>query len=177
LPSHNRTLPSFLNRGVFWIFFFVLYTTLLHLRPIDSTVSEDAGIKPKTVVTWHWQFNALTTRLYLIHTRLDLIPPNLPCHLCPAVANWQIVRLLNYGLNFFHQRANFSPELSHSVTPFPILLILSPFSFLSSLIPIPISLSRTFSPIYCSPISTLSPLFPLFVASFLSSSNSSLSSL
>jgi hypothetical protein len=27
LPSHNRTLPSFLNRGVFWIFFlYVLYS-------------------------------------------------------------------------------------------------------------------------------------------------------
>jgi hypothetical protein len=36
--------------GIFWIFY-VLYSTLLHLRPSDSTVSEDAGIEPRTVAT------------------------------------------------------------------------------------------------------------------------------
>jgi len=39
----------------------------------DSTVSEDAGIEPRTVATSHWQSDALTTRLDLIHRRLDLI--------------------------------------------------------------------------------------------------------
>jgi hypothetical protein len=35
-------------------------------RPSDSTVSEDAGIEPRTVAA------ALTTRLDLIYTRLDI---------------------------------------------------------------------------------------------------------
>ncbi len=29
-------------------FFYVLYSTLFHLPPLDSTVSEDAGIEPRT---------------------------------------------------------------------------------------------------------------------------------
>ncbi len=33
------------------IFFFVLYSTLFHLPPFISTVSEDAGIEPRTVAT------------------------------------------------------------------------------------------------------------------------------
>jgi hypothetical protein len=47
-------------------------------RPSDSTVSEDAGIEPRTVAT-----SALTVRrsshtwLDLIHTRLDLIHTSL----------------------------------------------------------------------------------------------------
>ncbi len=32
-------------------------------HPSDSTVSEDAWIEPRTVATWHWQSDALTTRL------------------------------------------------------------------------------------------------------------------
>jgi hypothetical protein len=39
-------------------------------RPSDSTVSENAGIEPRTVATTS---DALTTRLDLIHNRLDLI--------------------------------------------------------------------------------------------------------
>ncbi len=31
--------------------FYVRFSTLLHLPPPDSTVSEDAGIEPKTVAT------------------------------------------------------------------------------------------------------------------------------
>ncbi len=32
-------------------FLYVIYLTLLHLRPSDSTVSEDAGIEPRAVAT------------------------------------------------------------------------------------------------------------------------------
>jgi hypothetical protein len=39
------------KQGDFWIFCFVLYSTLLHLPPSDTTVSEDAGIEPRTVAT------------------------------------------------------------------------------------------------------------------------------
>jgi hypothetical protein len=41
------------NGGIFLIvfFFYVLYSTLLHMRPSDSTVTEDAGIEPRTVAT------------------------------------------------------------------------------------------------------------------------------
>ncbi len=39
------------NRGIYWIFFYVLYSTLLHLPPLRYTVSEDAGVEPRTVAT------------------------------------------------------------------------------------------------------------------------------
>ncbi len=42
-------------------------------RPSDSTVSEDAGSNPRLLQLWHWQSDALTARLDLIHTKLDLI--------------------------------------------------------------------------------------------------------
>jgi hypothetical protein len=35
-------------------------------RPADSTVSEDTGIKPRTLWLWHWQSDAVTTWLDLI---------------------------------------------------------------------------------------------------------------
>jgi hypothetical protein len=41
------------NQGdFFWIFFTILYSILFHLPPSDSTVSEDAGIKPRTFATF-----------------------------------------------------------------------------------------------------------------------------
>ncbi len=52
------------NRGIFGFFFLVLYSTLLHLGPLDSTVSENAGIEPGLL---HWRSDALTTRLDLLH--------------------------------------------------------------------------------------------------------------
>jgi hypothetical protein len=50
-------------------------------QPSDSNVSEDAGIKPRTVATSalavrrsnHTRLDLILTRLDLIHTRLDLI--------------------------------------------------------------------------------------------------------
>jgi hypothetical protein len=42
-------------------------------RPSDSTVSEDAGIEPRTVATRHWQSYALTTRL--LNTTTSAHPP------------------------------------------------------------------------------------------------------
>ncbi len=39
-----------LNQG-FFRFFHVRYSTLLHLPPLRSTVSEEAGIEPRTVAT------------------------------------------------------------------------------------------------------------------------------
>ncbi len=37
--------------GFFWIFFSTLYSTLLHLPYSESTVSENAGIEPRTFTT------------------------------------------------------------------------------------------------------------------------------
>jgi hypothetical protein len=47
------TLTLKLSKGDFWSFsFHVGYSTLLHLPPLaDSTVSENAGIEPRTVAT------------------------------------------------------------------------------------------------------------------------------
>jgi hypothetical protein len=53
----------------YWIGFLAKYCIQLCFicSPSDSTVSEDAGTVPRTVATWHWQSDALTTRLDLIH--------------------------------------------------------------------------------------------------------------
>jgi hypothetical protein len=61
------TMQRLLRRNVYQ-HFYVPYSTLLHLPPSDSTVSEDAGIEPRTVATL-----ALTARRST--TRLDFIRP------------------------------------------------------------------------------------------------------
>ncbi len=47
---NHRILTSTEFFETIW-FFKVLYSTLLHLPPSDSTVSEDAGAKPRTAAT------------------------------------------------------------------------------------------------------------------------------
>jgi hypothetical protein len=57
-----------------FLFVSVLYSTLLHLPPPGSTVSEDAaGLNPGLLRLWHWQLDALTIQLDLIHSGQDLI--------------------------------------------------------------------------------------------------------
>ncbi len=66
---------SFLKRD-FWIFFFFMYD-IQHCficRPSDSTVSEDAGIEPRTVA-----ITALAVR------RLDLIHHG--CEMCIGICS------------------------------------------------------------------------------------------
>ncbi len=54
----------------FFLFMFVIQHCFI-CRPSDSNVSEDAGIEPRTVVRlWHWQPDALTTRIDLTVERL-----------------------------------------------------------------------------------------------------------
>jgi hypothetical protein len=71
--------PAIIAKGVdfdlfvFFGFFFinVLFNTASSAAPqIPLTVSEDAGIDPGLLRLWHWQSDALTTRLDLIHSRL-----------------------------------------------------------------------------------------------------------
>jgi hypothetical protein len=54
------------NRRIFCYFFHVQYIIqhCLICRPSDSTVSEEAG---GLLRLWHWQSDALTTLLDLIH--------------------------------------------------------------------------------------------------------------
>jgi hypothetical protein len=81
------TIP---NSGLFWMFY-----VLFICRPSDSTVSQDAGMEPRTVATSaladrrsnhsasshphsarshpHSAIDIIHTRLDFIHTRLDLI--------------------------------------------------------------------------------------------------------
>ncbi len=69
--------------GLFWIFFFFLCYVIQHCficRPSDSTVSEDADLDPGLLWLRHWQPDALTTRLDLIHSQLDLIHDSARSH-------------------------------------------------------------------------------------------------
>ncbi len=66
--------PGYFKGGYFWIFFTVLYSTLLHLPPLRPTrnvwytlMSEDTGIEPRTAAT-----TPLAVR-HCIATWLDLI--------------------------------------------------------------------------------------------------------
>jgi hypothetical protein len=53
LRGHCEALAVFSSGdGLFWVFWKVLYSTLLYLPPLeDSTVSVDAGIEPRNVAT------------------------------------------------------------------------------------------------------------------------------
>jgi hypothetical protein len=68
-----------LNRGIFWNFVVFFIQHCFICRPSDFTVSDVAGIEPRTVELWDWQSDALSTRLDIIHSarsqpsRLDLI--------------------------------------------------------------------------------------------------------
>ncbi len=61
------------NLGIFWC---VLYSTLLHLPPLRFHCVWVWGRWDQTqdcVRLWHWQSDALASRLNPFHTRLDLI--------------------------------------------------------------------------------------------------------
>jgi hypothetical protein len=51
IPARSYVPVKEITWGSFWIFY-VLYSTLLnHHRPLDFSVSEDAGIEPRIVAT------------------------------------------------------------------------------------------------------------------------------
>ncbi len=54
-PKNPENLQAFIGKARKFIqkggIFLLLYSTLLHLPPQDSTVSEDAGIAPRTAAT------------------------------------------------------------------------------------------------------------------------------
>ncbi len=51
-PSSHSGVPVQLNRGIFLIFLYMLYSALLHLPPLRfHCVGEMLGIEPRTVVT------------------------------------------------------------------------------------------------------------------------------
>jgi hypothetical protein len=55
------------KRGIFWIFY-VLYSTLLHLPPPQiSLCRRMLGSNPGLLRLRHWESDALTTSLDLIH--------------------------------------------------------------------------------------------------------------
>ncbi len=74
--SRSTALPKEKKGGIFWINYLFMYV-IQHCficRPSDSTCRRMLGSTARTVATWHWQPDALITRLDLIHARLDLIP-------------------------------------------------------------------------------------------------------
>jgi|688.fasta_scaffold285539_1 hypothetical protein len=61
------------NRGIFLVIFTHIIQHCFICSPSDFTVSEMLGSNPGLFRLWHWQSDALTTRLDLIHSELDLI--------------------------------------------------------------------------------------------------------
>ncbi len=77
--SQIRNTHQYLNKqGNFLFVLHVLVPYLIKLcfvsaAPSDSQCQRMLGSNPWLLGLWHWQSDALTTRLYLIHNRLDLI--------------------------------------------------------------------------------------------------------
>jgi hypothetical protein len=73
--STKQENSSRFKQGGFFGFFPPMYCIqhCFNCHPSDSTVSDDAGIEPRTVATSALEVRRSTTRLDLIHTRLDLI--------------------------------------------------------------------------------------------------------
>ncbi len=68
---------SLFSKGDFWGFLSVNFIQQFFIRrPSDSTVSEDAGIEPRTVAALALAISCLNKRLELIHIRTDLIHEN-----------------------------------------------------------------------------------------------------
>ncbi len=83
----DQPLPKYLDSKTVLIYcpHPVLYSTLLHLPPLRSTVSEDAGIELSTVATLAWQSDArldlIVSVLLLYVTAQDMIKT--PCQYVP----------------------------------------------------------------------------------------------
>jgi hypothetical protein len=112
--------------GIFFGFLYALYSTLLYLRPLRfhcfrRMLGSNAGL-------WLWQSEALSTRLDLNHSRLDLIlnsarshphsatdliPHSARSHPHPAVdlIHNSAIDLIHARLDFIHNSARSHPQL------------------------------------------------------------------
>jgi hypothetical protein len=65
-------------------------------RASDSTVSEDTEIEPRTIATWQWQSDALTTTLDLIHIFYNCVTE---LQLCIHFRTWALCLIFTKGQN------------------------------------------------------------------------------
>ncbi len=81
LTQEQRLASKNIITGDFWDFLFYFIYHCFICRPLDSTVSEDAGIEPRTVATLalagrrsdYSAIDLILSRLDLILSRLDLV--------------------------------------------------------------------------------------------------------
>jgi hypothetical protein len=110
------------NREIFLDFFpYVLYSTMLHLPPIRLR-RRMLGSNPGLLLLWHWQSEALTTRLDLIHYSARSHPHSARSH--PHSA-----RSYPHSARSYPQSARSHPHSTRSYLqsarshPFPIVKI------------------------------------------------------
>jgi hypothetical protein len=87
------------NNRVSLDFFVYFFVTLFHLPPpSDSNVSEGAGIELRTVATWQWKSDAVTTRLDFIHDSARSHPQSTRSY------PYSRLNLIHIRLNLIHTR-------------------------------------------------------------------------
>ncbi len=85
----------------------ILYSQHCYIcRLLDSTVSEDAGIKPGLLRLCHWQLNHLTTRLIFVHARLNFIRTQLNFNSTRLNLFYTLQNLIRTLQNFIRTQLN-----------------------------------------------------------------------
>jgi hypothetical protein len=113
INNHNQ-VDVILTGGFFGFLCMYFIQDCFIFRPSDSTVSEDAGIKSRTVETSALAVRrSITTRLHLIHTRLHLIHTRL--HLIQTGLHLIHTRLhlIHSRLHLIHNSATSHPRLGY----------------------------------------------------------------
>ncbi len=84
--------------GIFLVFCMYFIQHCIIYLPSDSTLSKDTEIEPRTIATWHWQSDALTTTLDLIHIFYNCVTE---LQLCIHFRAWALCLIFTKGHEIF----------------------------------------------------------------------------